>query len=91
MLFTEEHKGLVRAGERWMKDTASSCMLVVALVTTVMFVAIFTVLGGNNSIGIPNFLQAKTFMLFAISDTFSLFSSVIAILMFLSILTSRYA
>ncbi|KAL7211050.1 hypothetical protein ACSBR2_014020 [Camellia fascicularis] len=91
MLFTEEHKGLVKAGERWMKDTALSCMLVATLITTVMFAAIFTVPGGNNNKGIPNFLQAKTFMLFAISDAFALFSSVTAILMFLSILTSRYA
>ncbi|KAI8000789.1 Ankyrin repeat-containing protein NPR4 [Camellia lanceoleosa] len=91
MLFTEEHMGLVKAGERWMKGTASSSMLVAALITTVMFAAIFTVPGGNNNIGIPNFLQAKTFMLFAVSDAFALFSSVTAILMFLSILTSRYA
>ncbi|KAI7999788.1 Ankyrin repeat-containing protein ITN1 [Camellia lanceoleosa] len=91
MLFTEEHKGLVKAGERSMKDTASSCMFVAALITTVMFAVIFTVPGGNNNIGIPNFLLAKTFMLFAISDAFSLFSSVTAILMFLTILTSRYA
>ncbi|CAL5410523.1 unnamed protein product [Camellia sinensis] len=91
MLFTKEHMGLVKAGERWMKGTASSSMLVAALITTVMFAAIFTVPGGNNNNGIPNFLQAKTFMLFAISDAFALFSSVTAILMFLSILTSRYA
>ncbi|CAL5346559.1 unnamed protein product [Camellia sinensis] len=91
MVFTEEHMGLVKAGERWMKGTASSSMLVAALITTVMFAAIFTIPGGNNNNGIPNFLQAKTFMLFAISDAFALFSSVTAIPMFLSILTSRYA
>ncbi|CAL5412717.1 unnamed protein product [Camellia sinensis] len=91
MLFTKEHMGLVKAGERWMKGTASSSMLVAALITTVMFAAVFTVPGGNNNNGIPNFLHAKTFMLFAISDAFALFSSVTAILMFLSILTSRYA
>ncbi|CAL5412716.1 unnamed protein product [Camellia sinensis] len=91
MLFTEEHMGLVKAGERWMKGTASSSMLVATLITTVMLAAIFTVPGGNNNNGIPNFLQAKTFMIFAISDAFALFSSVTAILMFLSILTSRYA
>ncbi|KAH9667570.1 ANK REP REGION domain-containing protein [Citrus sinensis] len=27
-LFTEEHKGLVKEGEKWMKDTAQSCSLV---------------------------------------------------------------
>ncbi|KAL2474725.1 Ankyrin repeat family protein [Abeliophyllum distichum] len=92
MLFTEEHKGLVKSGEKWMKDTASSCMLVATLITTVMFAAIFTVPGGNNNnTGTPIFLNDKSFIIFSISDALALFSSVTSILMFLSILTSRYA
>ncbi|XP_059634110.1 ankyrin repeat-containing protein ITN1-like [Cornus florida] len=91
MLFTEEHKELVKEGEKWMKDTASSCMLVATLITTVMFAAIFTVPGGNSNEGTPIFLKAKSFIIFAISDASALFSSVTSILMFLSILTSRYA
>ncbi|KAK4368295.1 hypothetical protein RND71_012087 [Anisodus tanguticus] len=92
MLFTEEHKELVKEGEKWMKETASSCMLVAALITTVMFAAIFTVPGGsNNDTGTPIFLKEKTFILFSMMDALALFSSVISILMFLSILTSRYA
>lgn len=75
-----------------MKETASSCMLVAALITTVMFAAIFTVPGGNNNdTGTPIFLKEKTFILFSIMDALALFSSVTSILMFLSILTSRYA
>ncbi|MCE3050659.1 hypothetical protein HAX54_047770 [Datura stramonium] len=92
VLFTEEHKELVQEGEKWMKETASSCMLVAALITTIMFAAIFTVPGGNNNdTGTPIFLKEKTFILFSIMDALALFSSVISILMFLSILTSRYA
>lgn len=92
MLFTEEHAKLVKEGEKWMKSTASSCMLVATLITTVMFAAIFTVPGGNdNNKGTPIFLEAKSFIVFAVSDAFALFSSVTSILMFLSILTSRYA
>ncbi|CAA3019052.1 ankyrin repeat-containing ITN1-like isoform X1 [Olea europaea subsp. europaea] len=92
MLFTQEHKGLVESGEKWMKDTASSCMLVATLITTVMFAAIFTVPGGNNNnTGTPMFLRDKSFIIFSISDALALFSSVTSILMFLSILTSRYA
>jgi hypothetical protein len=91
MLFTEEHKSLLKAGEGWMKDTASSCMLVATLITTVMFAAIFTVPGGNNNTGTPIFLKSKQFIIFTISDALALFSSVTSILMFLSILTSRYA
>ncbi|KAK3006993.1 hypothetical protein RJ639_014045 [Escallonia herrerae] len=91
MLFTEEHEGLVKGGERWMKDTATSCMLVATLITTVMFAAIFTVPGGNDDKGTPIFLSSKSFLIFAISDALALFSSVTSILMFLSILTSRFA
>ncbi|KAL3523053.1 hypothetical protein ACH5RR_015887 [Cinchona calisaya] len=92
MLFSQEHKALLKGGERWMKDTASSCMLVATLITTVMFAAIFTVPGGNRSdTGTPIFLKDKSFIIFSVSDALALFSSVTSILMFLSILTSRYA
>ncbi|KAI5667536.1 hypothetical protein M9H77_17389 [Catharanthus roseus] len=39
ILFTHEHKSLLKAGERWMKDTSSSssCMLVAKLITTVTY------------------------------------------------------
>uniref|UniRef100_A0A5B6YR97 PGG domain-containing protein n=1 Tax=Davidia involucrata TaxID=16924 RepID=A0A5B6YR97_DAVIN len=91
-LFKEEHKGLVREGEKWMKDTASSCMVVATLIATVMFAAAFTVPGGNdNDTGRPIFLRDRSFMVFAISDALALFSSASSILIFLSILTSRYA
>lgn len=92
MLFTREHKSLLKEGEQWMKGTASSCMLVATLITTVMFAAIFTLPGGNdNNTGIPILLGRKSFIIFTISDALALFSSVTSILMFLSILTSRYA
>ncbi|XP_059657221.1 ankyrin repeat-containing protein At5g02620-like isoform X1 [Cornus florida] len=91
-LFTEGHKGLVYEGEKWMKDTASSCMVVATLIATVMFAAAFSVPGGNNdNTGRPIFISKKPFMVFAISDALALFSSATSILMFLSILTSRYA
>lgn len=92
ILFSEEHKGLVQEGEKWMKDTASSCMVVATLIATVMFAAAFTVPGGNNNdTGRPIFLNHRPFMVFAISNALALFSSATSILMFLSILTSRYA
>ncbi|KAK3188907.1 hypothetical protein Dsin_028468 [Dipteronia sinensis] len=92
ILFTEEHRRLVREGEKWMKDTASSCMLVATLIATVMFAAAFTIPGGNDNItGRPNFLHYRSFMAFAICDALALFCSATSILMFLSILTSRYA
>ncbi|KAL9448566.1 hypothetical protein AB3S75_015947 [Citrus x aurantiifolia] len=90
-VFTEEHKELVKDGEKWMKEIASSCSVVAALIITVVFATAFTVPGGSDSRGIPNFLHGPSFMIFAISDMLALFSSITSVLMFLGILTSRYA
>ncbi|KAG7995165.1 hypothetical protein I3843_01G094800 [Carya illinoinensis] len=90
-LFTENHKDLMEKGEKWMKDTATSCTVVAALILTIMFAAAFTVPGGNNQDGLPIFFNKKLFKLFLISDSLSLFSSASSVLMFLGILTSRYA
>ncbi|KAI3920271.1 hypothetical protein MKW92_038862 [Papaver armeniacum] len=96
-IFTEEHKGLVEKGEKWMKDTSGSCMLVAALIATVAFAAAFTVPGGNvsdtnNAInGTPVFLGRTSFTVFVVADALALFSSITSVLMFLAIYTSRYA
>ena len=91
-LFTENHEDMMSKGEKWMKDTASSCTVVGSLIVTIMFAAAFTVPGGNDqNKGFPIFLNEKLFMVFIISDALSLFSSSTSVLMFLGILTSRYA
>ncbi|EXB38947.1 Transient receptor potential cation channel subfamily A member 1 [Morus notabilis] len=90
-LFTIEHKELAEAGEKWMKDTSNSCMIVSTLIATFVFAAAFTVPGGLDGEGIPNFLWTNAFMVFAISDAASLFSSLTSLLMFLSILKARFA
>ncbi|KAG6573216.1 Ankyrin repeat-containing protein ITN1, partial [Cucurbita argyrosperma subsp. sororia] len=91
-LFTKEHEQLRKQGEEWMKTTANSCMLVATLIATVVFAAAFTVPGGNDDKeGIPIFWQNKMFTVFVISDVAALVLSTTSILMFLSILTSRYA
>ncbi|KAK2637750.1 hypothetical protein Ddye_025545 [Dipteronia dyeriana] len=90
-LFTKNHETLVEKAEKWMKDTSNSCMVVTTLVATVVFSAAFTVPGGNNGEGFPIFLHDKAFTLFIISDALALFSSLTSVVMFLSILTARYA
>ncbi|KAG6619508.1 uncharacterized protein LOC122293343 isoform X3 [Carya illinoinensis] len=91
-LFTKNHEDMMEKGEKWMKDTASSCTVVGALIVTIMFTVAFTVPGGyNQNYGFPIFLKKKLFMLFIITDALSLFSSSTSVLMFLGILTSRYA
>ncbi|XP_059633230.1 protein ACCELERATED CELL DEATH 6-like [Cornus florida] len=91
MVFSEEHKDLVSEGEKWMKETANSCTIAAALIATVVFAAAITVPGGNNADGLPMFSKQIGFIIFAVSDAISLFTSTASLLMFLSILTSRYA
>ncbi|CAK9136895.1 unnamed protein product [Ilex paraguariensis] len=91
-LFTETHEELVKEGEKWMKDASTSCTIVAALIVTIVFAAAITVPGGNSDgSGLPILLKEKAFKVFAISDSLALFSSISSMLMFLSILTSRYA
>ncbi|KAI3864267.1 hypothetical protein MKX03_006100 [Papaver bracteatum] len=96
-IFTEEHKKLVEKGEKWLKETSGSCMVVAALIATVAFAAAFTVPGGSisdsnsNKNGTPIFLENNSFTLFAAADALALFSSITSVLMFLAILASRYA
>ncbi|GMP88070.1 hypothetical protein CsSME_00040188 [Camellia sinensis var. sinensis] len=90
-LFTSEHKNLRRAGEKWMKETSTSCTVVAALIATVMFTAIFTVPGGyDGTTGNPLYLHQNSFMVFIVSDALSLFTSSSSVLLFLGILKSRY-
>ncbi|KAB1200191.1 hypothetical protein CJ030_MR0G007882 [Morella rubra] len=90
-LFIRTHKELRNDAERWIKDKANSCMIVATLIATVVFTAIFTVPGGNNQeSGTPIFLESNWFMLFFISNALAFISSSTSILIFLSMLTSRY-
>ncbi|KAG5239581.1 protein ACCELERATED CELL DEATH [Salix suchowensis] len=87
-LFTDEHKDLLVKGEEWMKGSSPSCTVVGALIITIMF----TVPGGNvQETGYPIFKNKKSFTVFIVADAISLFSSSTSVLMFLGILTSRYA
>nr|GMD85914.1 ankyrin repeat-containing protein NPR4-like isoform X3 [Ipomoea batatas] len=135
MVFTDEHKGLKEGAEKWMKDTATSCTIVAALIVTIMFAAAITVPGGSNGessddggyignitfpvsnvfgpgfntakiVAVPNsksgededqikqgypfFSEKGAFTAFYISNGASLFTSVTSLLLFLSILTSRF-
>ncbi|XP_026437633.1 uncharacterized protein LOC113335811 [Papaver somniferum] len=96
-IFTEEHKDLVVKGEKWMKDTSGSCMVVATLIATVAFAAAFTNPGGNISDsnssknGTPVFLGSTSFIVFVVADALALFSSITSVLMFLALYTSRYA
>ncbi|XP_059659109.1 ankyrin repeat-containing protein ITN1-like [Cornus florida] len=89
--FSKTHEKLIKEGEEWMKDTANSCTIVAALIVTIVFAAAITVPGGNSGDnGHPIFSNDKVFLIFGLSDALALFSSTSSLLVFLSILTSRY-
>ncbi|KAF8036202.1 hypothetical protein BT93_C2031 [Corymbia citriodora subsp. variegata] len=77
-LFVKSHQKLLEDGEKWVKETANSRMLVSTLIATIF------------NTRIPLLLGKDSLLVFATSDTLGLFSSVTAIMLFLSILTSPY-
>ena len=59
---------------------------------TLIATMVFTVPGGNDQVkGSPIFLECNWFTIFFVSDSIALLSSTTSILIFLSILTSRYS
>ncbi|KAK9080186.1 hypothetical protein SSX86_001861 [Deinandra increscens subsp. villosa] len=90
-LFSRKHVGLVTEGKNWMTHTSSQCMVVATLISTIAFAAAFSLPGGyNQNTGIPFFRNEPAFIIFVISDAVSLISSSSSVLIFLSILTSRF-
>ncbi|XP_022853555.1 uncharacterized protein LOC111375000 isoform X2 [Olea europaea var. sylvestris] len=90
-LFTLEHKKLREDGEKWMKKTATSCMVVATLIATVVFAAAFTVPGGyKQEKGAPIFLKDEWFSVFVTSDAVAMFTSTASIMTFLSLFTAQY-
>ncbi|KAK1421199.1 hypothetical protein QVD17_23364 [Tagetes erecta] len=91
-IFTEKHEDLAKEGEQWMKDRANSGIIVAALIATIVFSSAITVPGGTHSEnGLPLFSKRLSFVVFAVSDALALFMSASSMLMFLGILTARYA
>lgn len=90
-IFTETHKQLVDKGGEWLTNTSESCSVVSALIATVAFATSTAVPGGIKSeSGEPTFQFHPAFDIFAISSLVALCFSVTSVVMFLSILTSRY-
>ncbi|KAI3723803.1 hypothetical protein L2E82_35561 [Cichorium intybus] len=92
MVFRKEHKELRKEGEEWMKKTADSYTITAALIITIVFAAAITVPGGTDgNSGKALYATKPSFIIFAVSDAISLFTSTTSLLLFLSILTARYA
>ncbi|KAG7945543.1 hypothetical protein I3843_15G157400 [Carya illinoinensis] len=90
-IFTETHQNLVKTGGEWLTNTSESCSVVAALIATVAFATASTVPGGvKQDSGTPTLENQPAFDIFAISSLVALCFSVTSVIMFLSILTSRY-
>ncbi|XP_077233421.1 uncharacterized protein LOC143875702 isoform X2 [Tasmannia lanceolata] len=89
-IFTKTHQDLVKDGGTWLTNTSQSCSVVAALIATVAFSSATTVPGGVTNNGLPIFEGKPAFDIFAISSLVALCFSVTSLIMFLSILTSRY-
>ncbi|XP_051120809.1 ankyrin repeat-containing protein ITN1-like isoform X2 [Andrographis paniculata] len=90
-VFTIKHEDMVQKGGQWLTNTSASCSVVAALVATVAFATSTAVPGGiDQQSGTPTLENQPAFMAFAICSLAALCFSVTSLVMFLSILTSRY-
>ncbi|KOM33562.1 hypothetical protein LR48_Vigan01g311800 [Vigna angularis] len=90
-VFINSHEMLVKEGRKWLSKTSDSCTLVAALVATVAFTTSTAIPGGaNDDTGEPVLNGQPGFKVFALASLVALCSSVTALVLFLSILTSRF-
>ncbi|XP_072952296.1 uncharacterized protein [Typha angustifolia] len=90
-VFTETHKDLVREAGKWLIKTSESCSVVAALIAGVAFTSACTVPGGlDQSSGDPILSGRILFQVYAFSALVALCFSVMSLIVFLTILTSRY-
>ncbi|KAL9384166.1 hypothetical protein Peur_024489 [Populus x canadensis] len=88
--FEKKHTEQLKEAQKWIKETSQSCSTIAALVATVVFAAAYTVPGGSDQNGKPNFINSPYFLLFTVSDVVSLASSLTSLVVFLSLLTSPF-
>lgn len=82
VLFEEVHEKLRKNGEKWMRNTANSCMLVATLIGGIMYS------GQQDDHGSE---KSNLALAYSVSTAIALFSSLTSLIMFVSILTSRYS
>ncbi|XP_065632304.1 uncharacterized protein LOC111997231 [Quercus suber] len=81
-LFARTHEELRTKGEKWMMDTTKYSMVVATLISFIMLTA-------AKADGLKD--SPNLFMVFSVSSAMALFCSLTSLVMFLSILTSRYS
>ncbi|OIW14049.1 hypothetical protein TanjilG_11394 [Lupinus angustifolius] len=90
-IFCETHKDLIKDGGEWLNKISESCSMVSALIATVAFATSSTLPGGvQEGTGHPTLEKKPAFTVFAMTSLFALCCSVTSVVVFLSVLTSRY-
>lgn len=82
VLFERNHEELRKKGEKWLRSTADYSMVVAALIASIMY-------SGQVADGLNQ--NPHIFLAFTVSTAISLFGSSTSLIMFLSILSSRYS
>lgn len=91
-IFSSVHRPLLKDAEKWMNETARSCMVVSTLIVSALFAAGITAFIKDESVTSSDHHWKRTsFRTFIISGTIAYFLSLIATVKFLYILTSQYA
>ncbi|GMY16835.1 isoform 4 of serine/threonine-protein phosphatase 6 regulatory ankyrin repeat subunit a [Fagus crenata] len=85
-VFTEEHEELVKEGGKWLSNTSNACSVVAGLFVTVTFTTSSTVPDSVKQVNKDN----KAYKILAGSSFVSFCASLVAVVMFLAILTSGY-
>ncbi|XP_060173879.1 uncharacterized protein LOC132604403 isoform X2 [Lycium barbarum] len=88
-VYIETHAKLLKDGTKWLHKIGNSYSVVAALFTTVAFATAATIPGGPDEFGHPRFQNQPVFDVFCISSLVSLCFSVMALVFFLAILTSK--
>ncbi|KAK7245583.1 hypothetical protein RIF29_40430 [Crotalaria pallida] len=89
-IFSETHKDLLKSGGEWLIKTSESCSFVSVLIATVAFATSASIPGGVRSdTGHPTLEEKPAFNVFALSALMALCCAVTAVVVFLSLLTSR--
>jgi magnesium-transporting ATPase (P-type) len=93
-IFTENHEELVKAGDKWSKETVTSYIALASIVITIMIAAIFAVWDDDSKktgSGPISMHHEHLFITFLVEDVLSIITSASSVLIFTRILTSRYS
>ncbi|KAF4384090.1 hypothetical protein G4B88_030986 [Cannabis sativa] len=79
-LFTKSHTNLAKEAEKWMKENAEISLIVATIIVTVIAQEAFNIYGNNNQVP----------LILLLSNSIAMSSSITSIILFLTILISRF-